>query len=134
MPSGDLPGRVRAEIVRLHAFFVAWFRGEAADFSDCERAFAADFRMVTPDGAVHERESVLTRLRAARGSAGAGFAIEIDEPRLAWQAGDAVLMEYVERQQGEGRASARRATGLFTREDTAIGGVLWRHLQETWIR
>ena len=75
MSAGDLFESAREEVLRLHAFFVAWFRGEAADFAGCERAFAPDFRMVTPDGAVHERESVMTRLRAARGSASADFTI-----------------------------------------------------------
>jgi hypothetical protein len=133
MPAGDLFESAREEILRLHAFFVAWFRGEPADFADCERAFAPDFRMVTPDGAVHERESAVKRLRAARGSAGGDFTIEIAEPRLVWRLGDAVLVEYVERQQRHGKASARRATALFTRAEAAPAGALWRHLQETWI-
>jgi hypothetical protein len=134
MPAGSLADKAEAEVRRLHAFFVAWFRGEAADFSDCERAFAGDFRMVTPDGAVHARTAVIDRLRAARASTGGDFAIEIAEPRLAWRGDEAVLLEYVERQHRDGQATARRATGLFTEAISAPGGVLWRHVQETWIR
>jgi hypothetical protein len=134
MPAASLADKAEAEVHRLHAFFVAWFRGEAADFSDCERAFAGDFRMVTPDGAVHARAAVVDRLRAARASTDVDFAIEIAEPRLAWLRDDAVLLEYVERQHRDGQATARRATGLFIRAESAPAGVLWRHLQETWIR
>jgi hypothetical protein len=134
MPAASLADKAEAEVHRLHAFFVAWFRGEAADFSDCERAFAGDFRMVTPDGAVHARAAVVDRLRAARASTGVDFAIEIAEPRLAWLRDDAVLLEYIERQHRDGQATARRATGLFTAAESAPGGVLWRHVQETWIR
>jgi hypothetical protein len=134
MPAASLADKAEAEVHRLHAFFVAWFRGEAADFSDCEGAFAGDFRMVTPDGAVHARAAVVDRLRAARATTGGDFAIEITELRLAWRNDDVVLLEYVERQRRDGQATARRATGLFTEAESAPGGVLWRHVQETWIR
>jgi len=129
----DLAGKANREVEALHQFFVAWFLGEPADFTACEAAFAPDFRMVTPDGAVHERAAVVARLRAARASAPADFTIAIVEPRVAWQTADAVLLEYVERQYRDGRTSMRRASGLFTGETAAPRGVVWRHLQETWI-
>jgi len=129
----DLAGKASREVEALHEFFVAWFRGEPANFALCEAVFAPDFRMVAPDGAVHERAAVMVRLRAARASAPADFAIEIVQPRVAWQTTDAVLLEYVERQYREGRTSLRRSSGLFTGETAAPRGVVWRHLQETWM-
>ena len=134
MGAADLADRAGSEVVRLHAFFGAWFRGEAADFATCAAALAPDFRMITPDGAIHERAAVVARLVAARASASAGFAIEILEPHPAWQSADAVLLEFIERQYRDGRAASRRSTALFTDEPAAPRGVVWRHLQETWIK
>ena len=132
----DLAGKAIDETRQLHAFFTAWFRGVAspsADFATCEAVLAPDFRMVTPDGQIHDRAAVIERLRAARSSAAADFAIEILQPRVTWQSGDAVLLEFIERQYREGRTANRRSTGLFTEESAAPRGVVWRHLQETWV-
>ena len=137
MGAADLAGKARAEVRQLHAFFVAWFRGEsrmAEDFATCEAAFAPDFRMVTPDGQVHDRASVIKTLRLARGRSSADFAIEILQPHVAWQSDSVVLLEFVERQYVSGRVDSRRSTGLFTAEPTAPRGVVWRHLHETWMQ
>lgn len=123
----------RAEVIALHAFFVEWFRGAEADFGLCEGAFAADFRMVTPDGPVRDLDQVLGGARAARGTMGRDFRIDIVDPRPVWTEEDAVLLEYVERQYREGRWTSRRSTALFTRRQSAPRGVEWRHLQETWM-
>jgi hypothetical protein len=125
----------KREVVALHEFFVGWFRGELAEsaFASCEDAFAADFRMVTPEGAVHEREAIVARLRAARGRLPPDFSVDVIDPNPFWSAGDAVLLEYVERQYRDGRTTRRRSTALFTSEPSAPRGVYWRHLQETWI-
>ena len=131
----DLSGRAVEEVQRLHAFFGAWFRGEptvVAGFAACETALAPDFRMVTPDGEVHDRASVIARLRSARDSAPADFAIEILQPHVAWRSDDAVLLEFIERQYRDGRIDRRRSTGLFTEEPAAPHGIVWRHLHETW--
>jgi hypothetical protein len=123
------------EVVALHAFFVGWFRGvlQDADFTACERALAADFTMVTPDGEAHDRDAVLERLYQARGTRSSTFEIEILAPRRVWSGDSAVLLEYVEQQYLGGRSTRRRSTGLFSSEPSAPRGVLWRHLQETWM-
>lgn len=134
--ASDLARRAIEEVRRLHAFFVGWFRGEAeasAAFHDCEEAFDAGFRMVTPDGAIHARAAVLERLRSLRATAPASFSIEILEPRIVWQSGDAVLLEFVEQQYRDGMMVSRRSTGLFLPGRAAPLGVVWRHLQETWL-
>lgn len=134
MTARDLAERAVDEARALHAFFVAWFRaGAGADFARCEAALAPDFRMVTPDGRVHERAAVIDRLRSAAGTAADDFAIDILQPTVVWRAGDAVLLEFVERQYREGRTTSRRSTGLFTDQPGAPNGVVWRHLQETWV-
>lgn len=136
MPAADLAQRAIDEVRELHAFFVAWFRvgdGPPPDFARCDAALAPDFRMVTPDGRVHERAAVIDRLRAARGTAAADFAIDILQPAVAWMRADAVLLEFIERQYRAGRTTSRRSTGLFTDRPGAPNGIVWRHLQETWV-
>jgi hypothetical protein len=125
----------KREVVALHEFFVGWFRGELAEsaFASCEGAFAPDFRMVTPEGAVHDRAAVVERLRAARGRFPPDFSIEVIDPAPIWSADGAVLLEYVEQQYRDRRSTRRRSTALFTSEPSAPRGVYWRHLQETWI-
>ena len=134
MMSRGLAERAIDEARQLHAFFVAWFRaGDGPDFARCEAVLAPDFRMVTPDGRVHDRVEVISRLWAARGTAPGDFAIDILRPRIAWQADDAVLLEFVEQQYREARTTRRRSTGLFTNQPGAPNGIVWRHLQETWV-
>ena len=123
------------EVIALHAFFTAWFRPgpTTPDFGECEAALAPDFRMVAPDGAVNDRGTVLQRLRRARGSQPADFAIAISGVEVLWQHGDAILLGYVEEQYRSGSLTRRRSTGLFTAAPAAPRGVVWRHLQETWM-
>lgn len=125
------------EVVALHEFFVAWFRGAdgpAAELAACEAAFGHDFRMVTPDGAVHDRAAILERLRSARGSQPPGFTIAVSAFQPLWQLPDAILLGYVEQQYRDGRTTRRRSTALLTREPSAPRGIVWRHLQETWMQ
>ena len=130
-----LAERARREVLALHEFFVNWFGpGEAAiDFSHCEAALAPDFRMVTPDGTVNDRAAVLQRLRRARHSQPVDFAIIVSGIAPLWQQGDAILLGYVEEQYRSGSITQRRSTALFTADSAAPRGVVWRHLQETWM-
>jgi hypothetical protein len=124
----------RREVIALHEFFVRWFTsGEGADFASCERAFAPDFAMVTPEGKLHGRDAIVAMLRDARGALSPGFAITILDPHPVWTDGDAVLLGYVEQQYRDGRVTRRRSTALFTRDASAPRGVVWRYLQETWM-
>jgi len=125
----------RREVLALHEFFMAWFRpgAPAADFGQCEAALAPDFRMVAPDGIVSDRAAVVQRLRQARNSQPADFAIIISAVEPLWQQGDAILLAYVEEQYRSGSTTRRRSTALFTADAAAPRGVVWRHLQETWM-
>jgi hypothetical protein len=131
-PLGEL---ARNEVLALHHFFVGWFRGDlpVSAFAACEAAFAPDFAMIGPDGLLHDREDVLTRLRGAHGAFPPSFAIAVHDVTPLWSAGDAMLLGYIEQQHRDGRDTRRRSTALFLRAPAAPRGVHWRHLQETWI-
>jgi hypothetical protein len=135
--AGTLADLAHREVVAMHEFFVAWYRGEdgpRADFDVCAAAFAPDFRMVTPAGVIHDRLAVLEGLRRNRGSRAGDFRIEISGVEALWQRADAVLLGYVERQYRDGRTTQRRSTAMLTPEASAPRGVVWRHLQETWMQ
>ena len=123
------------EVVALHAFFEAWMRqsGSVADFAEVEAALGSDFRLISPDGSMDEREAVVASISKARGARGREFTIVVYEPRTIWTGCDAVLLEYTERQYRDGRTTRRRSTALFLASSRAPRGVEWRHLQETWI-
>ena len=124
------------EVEALHEFFVAWFLGRNLadlDFSLVERVLAADFRMIAPDGSAVDRRAVIAALCDRKGTAPDDFAISILDLRPVWQAKEAVLLEFVERQYRGGRTTQRQSTALFTAESSAPRGVVWRHLQETWV-
>jgi hypothetical protein len=119
------------EIKALHAAFVELFAGRSSDLGRCAAALAADFEMVTPEGACLGREAVLAGLRTAR--ADADFRITISAIRPIWDRGDSVLLQYVEQQYRDGRTNWRRSTALFEALAEAPCGVVWRYLHETWM-
>jgi len=89
--------------------------------------------MIGPDGLVHDRGTVIERLRWARGTYPADFRIEVLDPGAIWTREEAVLLEYTEQQYRGGRTNTRRSTALFLPSKAAPRGVVWRHLHETWI-
>jgi hypothetical protein len=125
----------RNELFALHAFFVEWMRQTPSemDFNLCDAAFAPDFRMVAPSGAVNGRGEVMTRLRKARSSLPVDFSITISEIHPIWRNRSTIFLEYVEQQCGSGRSTRRRSSALLTRDLRAPRGMVWRYLQETWI-
>jgi hypothetical protein len=133
--SVSLEAMARKEVFALHEFFVGWFRHAETDidFRLCESALAPDFRMVTPDGVVRDRAAIVEMVRRARGTLPEDFAIVISEVEPIWQQGNAILLGYIEQQYRNGFVTRRRSTVLLTAEPSAPRGVVWRHLQETWL-
>lgn len=130
----DILAAARAEVIARHAFFVGWFRGKLPDaaMAAAERVFAPDMRMIPPDGTVLHRADVMAMLQAARNTRTAGFVIEVDV-REARMLGDMALVIYDEHQVIEGVKTARRSSALFSVDEGAPEGVVWRHVHETWI-
>lgn len=131
----DLRSLAESEIVRRHAFFVDWYTGRAsdADMDACARSFAPDMRIIWPDASEHDREPLIERLRAGRGRSPDDFAIEVIMHHALDLGPDLVLITFDEHQVSGGESNARRATALFSRDDDAPEGVVWRYLHQTWI-
>ncbi|MGX9117422.1 DUF4440 domain-containing protein [Mesorhizobium sp. BHbsci] len=133
----SLLSRASAEIVDLHRFFVDWFDRASADrvdFSRFERVMGDGFCMVAPSGQVLDRKAVLDHIKASRATCDGDFAISIEDIRAGWQAGDTIVISYVEAQQRAGKHSRRRSSAVFTTSSSAPNGVEWRHLHETWLQ
>ena len=90
--------------------------------------------MVTPDGALpRPRSQSSPDFGPHRADAGLPHH-DLVPIRPIWERGEAVLLQYVEQQYRDGRTTRRLSTALFTAEPDAPCGVVWRHLQETWMR
>lgn len=131
----ELVERAKAEVVNRHVFFVEWFTGRApeTDMHATARAFAPDMKMIEPDGKMIGREEITTMVARARNRRPADFEIRVDLIEARPIGNDAALVIYDEHQVIDGVRSARRSTALFSADDAAPEGVVWRQLQETWI-
>ncbi|MEZ3114569.1 DUF4440 domain-containing protein [Halobaculum sp. MBLA0147] len=134
----DLAADATREVVRLHEWFQAWFRGEvpASEFGRVAAALQPTFRMVTPEGVERDREAVLDGVRAGHGEDADGeppFVIRVRDTRVRHATSDHCLVTYEEWQRRDGAWTGRRSTALFASEPSAPEGVGWRDLQETWI-
>lgn len=133
----SLLSRASVEVVDLHRFFVDWFNAASADNADFRRfesVMGKGFQMVAPDGQVLDRDAVLDHVSASRASCDGDFTISIEHIRAGWQAGDTIVVCYVEAQQRAGKHSRRRSSAVFTTSSSAPNGVEWRHLHETWLQ
>jgi hypothetical protein len=130
------------EVVELHEFFLAWLRphavsnsgGAKLDPGRFERAFDPEFRLVGPDGGVRDRAAIVGWLHDLSGGRGDDFRMEVSDFRPVWSQGDAILLEYVETQYLQGKTTQRQSTALLRRAPDTPIGMLWVHLQETWLQ
>ena len=132
MNDAELFSAVSSEIIELHIGFERWFCGDGPEHLDrVEAVLAPEFSMVAPNGIPVQRSEVMANLENARGLH--QIRIEIASQNLVWHSADAVLAGYDEIQHHASFTTRRRSTGLFSREDTAPNGLVWRHVHETWI-
>lgn len=132
----DLITRAKDELRARHVFFVDWFTGRADDAAMAEtgRAFAFDMERISPDAEVMNRDQILTMLRGARAAMDESFSISIVITGAAMLDEQTARISYEEHQSYQGEAHARRSTAIFSADERAPGGALWRHVHETWIR
>lgn len=128
------------EIESLHAFFEDWYHGrvtaDAANFERVRAALADGFEMVTPDGEVHDRATVLSGIESqhgARRGTDPGFRIEISGVSTIDVSGERALCRYIEHQRVDGVWEARVSSVLFGSSRGPANGIEWRHVHETWL-
>jgi len=122
---------VASEVVELHAFFQAWFRGElAADdaaFAPLAQALGPGFVIISPSGTAMSRAAVLDGVRGAHGSWGPDDRIWIDAVTIRHRDAETVVATYEEWQRRGGDERGRVSTVVFSADG------VWLHLQETWL-
>ncbi len=129
----------RAEIESLHEFLVGWLGGTlprtVATFAQFTGVIAPEFIIIGPTGEATEGMVLMAGLEDGYGvHAGKSFAIRIENVRLLGAMGEHALLAYEEWQEiGGVIVNARLSSVLFERDDAAPGGILWRHLHETWL-
>ena len=131
----DLIARAQAEVVNRHHFFVEWFTGRAseAELEASLRAFAPDMMMIEPDANTIGTDDIVAMVTNARGKRPADFEIRVELISARLIGSDIVAVVYDEHQVIDGERSARRSSAVFSADPEAPEGVVWRHLQETWI-
>ena len=120
-----------AEVVRLHDFLGAWFRGELARdrlVPDFAAVLHPDFENVQPAGNILTRAGIVEGIGSGHGT-NPDFHITIEAPRLLGTWPGLILFQYTEFQTGA-RASnpenRRLSTVWFEQGDRLI----WRYLTE----
>ncbi len=133
----DVATACEQEIVGLHRFFEAWFRG---GFADRDRGFkrfgdvmAPGFVIVSPKGTATPLPALSVGLRSAFGTWEEDWSIEVADVTLRHAHADLALLTYVEKQQARGNDTARLSTVLMQQDESTPNGVRWLHVHETWM-
>ncbi|MEQ8369872.1 MAG: DUF4440 domain-containing protein [Alphaproteobacteria bacterium] len=126
------------EIHALHLFFQDWLSGAADNttdrFAEFEAVSGPGFSHIAPDGTLRPRQALHHWLRGAHGAAqGVGLRIWIDNAHGRIVGDGLILMTYEEWQEAAGRTTARLSSALFAADPKARHGVVWLHVQETWL-
>lgn len=131
----DLIEAAKAEVLRRHAFFVAWFTGKADNdaLAETARAFAPDFHMLWPDMTMDRRDTLLAKLQDARGQSPENYTIEIVFVHTAIIDAQTAVVVCDEHQVTGDSTNKRRMSAVFSRAADAPEGVQWRHLHQTWL-
>jgi len=131
MIDAELQRLVADEIDALHVAFERWFRGDLDDLHRVELALSHDFTFISPRGDTVPYDKLMDGLQNARGSR--DLRIRIEKPQVQWKAAHAVLATYEEWHDHADYSTGRQTTVLFCIEESTPGGLLWRHVHETWI-
>lgn len=137
MRNAELAARAIDEVVELHRFFEAWLgHAGTGDIARLEAALAPGFEMIVPSGALFARAAVIAMVAGGRGRKGSEtrpFTIRIDDATAVALGPEHCLVRYIERQDGPDGPTARWSSALFRADAAAPCGVVWLHLQETWL-
>lgn len=125
------------EVIGLHRFFEAWFRGEFADRERGFRRFAEvmdpGFAIVSPRGMSTQLDALSEGLRGAYGTWEPGWSIEVRDVAVRHLHADVVLVTYVEAQHVRGKDTARLSSAWLRQDESTPNGMRWLHVHETWM-
>lgn len=114
----------------LHVVLEDWFNARGSDDPETVlRFFDPGFRIVSPAGKVMHRETFAAALPALRGSR-PGLVMRITDCEVLHAGTDDALVTYIEQQVQGDSETRRRSTVLLVK---AAHGLVWKHLQETWV-
>mmetsp|Transcript_40420 Transcript_40420/g.47290 ORF Transcript_40420/g.47290 Transcript_40420/m.47290 type:complete len:149 (-) Transcript_40420:325-771(-) len=140
----SIESRCKDEIIRLHVFFVDWFKASLPNtdeqFDAFTKCMAPQFHIVSPRGVVDALPKLTSGLRSAHGvHKDSGFTIEIKNCRFLFGAEGGgnkgcYLMTYEEWQTFGTNETARISTVMFReKEEEGVGDLEWVHVHETWL-
>ena len=127
-----------AEVVGLHNFFVAWFRGTTGksenNFQRLSSVLATEFEIIKPDGSRLDKKELLDDIWAFHGGyRDIAFSIEIKNYQIRPIQELLFIITYEEWTQLEDNLDARLSTAIFTNKEGTQNGVGWLHVHETWL-
>lgn len=132
-----LRARCEDEVVELHRFFEAWYRGEidleGEGISRLSDVLSEGFHRISPEGTLGSRSEVLTAVRAAHGSKPPGFRIRTGQVQFRIGSRRVGVVTYEEWHEEAGERRGRVSTAVFQDRADAPHGVEWVHVQETWL-
>ena len=130
----------RDEVIALHWFFEVWFNGAIKEtdenFSRFDKRLSATFTLISPDGRVSRRETLVSNLRSAYGSHqndDLPFRIWIENVVVRPLNEEFTLLTYEEWQEIKGGTTARISTAVFRSRSGPANPLEWLHVHETWL-
>ena len=121
------------DVLSTHILIRAWLSGEAAAPAHCAELlarFSPAFTMVAPGGKQLDSAGLTAFFRAAGGSR-PGLQMRISDLVSIQESAAGATVSYREFQSLPGAENTERLSTVVY-EKTPDGGLLWRHLHETW--
>jgi hypothetical protein len=126
------------EVVGLHDFFVAWFKGitgkSGKNFQRLSSVLATEFEIIKPDGNRLDRKGLIDDLWAFHGGYQDNtFDIEIKNYQNRSIQEGLYIVTYEEWTQIDENLDARLSTVIFKNREGTQNRVEWLHVHETWL-
>jgi len=126
------------EIIALHLFFEAWFKGALPNTSQGMKRFTSvmgpDFQRIDPWGGLTERNPLAAQIEAAHGCfCQTPFRIWIEDVHVRSPSPSLFVATYEEWQENAGEISARLSSVVFRKKQGLPNGLEWVHVHEVWL-
>jgi len=126
------------EIEELHQFFEQWYNGVIPSSTDhlsrFENALSYNFNLITPEGKLFTKETILNLVKRAYGT-------RQDQLLFIWTKNfrfkeltpNYLIVMYEEWQKIADNDIGRLSTAIFRKNNLLDSGVEWLHVHETWL-